>query len=203
MSTSLIIHAVFVLSFRLSLSIVRFEAFAIDDESEIEPKKIPKAGTFQKLLRRYVYFFWSFWMFQALALTFQGIAVKLPFIFLVLQVFDFPFREIIGLSLMFLGLLCYAWAFITFQKYLKSKSDGILSSGLYRLIRHPLYTGTIVTLTGSLITLPTPMFLGSSLLCFLAFHLEAKTEETEMEQRYGTMYLEYKKKTKKLIPFIY
>lgn len=80
----------------------------------------------------------------------------------------------------------------------------IKKGGFYRLVRHPSYSFALLTFLG------LGLFLNNWLsLCiafvpvFLAFSYRIKVEEQVLIQQFGNEYLEYKQKTKKLIPFIY
>ena len=85
------------------------------------------------------------------------------------------------------------------------KSDGQLSTtGVYRIVRHPIYFGTIVAQLGltlanqaliSLIYLPVSIIL---------YYLMASIEEKDLVNLFGDQYLEFREKTRgKVIPFVF
>ena len=83
------------------------------------------------------------------------------------------------------------------------KSQKVIDTGLYGIVRHPMYSATI------LMFLSIPLVLGSlfSFLIFLiypfAIAFRIKNEETVLENGLEG-YAEYKKKVKyRLIPFIW
>ena len=101
------------------------------------------------------------------------------------------------------------WTFVLKQNaYLSrtikvEKNQKVVSTGLYKIIRHPMYTATL------LIFLSMPIILGSlvSLIVFLTYPIiivvRIVYEEKLLEQEL-IGYLDYKKKVKyRLIPFIW
>lgn len=80
----------------------------------------------------------------------------------------------------------------------------IKKEGFYKYLRHPSYTFSLLTSLG------LGLFLNnwiSLILAFipplLAFSYRIKIEEQALIEQFGEEYLEYRKNTKKLIPFIY
>lgn len=77
-------------------------------------------------------------------------------------------------------------------------------NGLYRVIRHPSYFGSLLSFTGFGISLNNWISL-IILICFIsaAFLYRIKIEEKALTDHFGAEYLEYKKNTFCLIPWIY
>ena len=79
----------------------------------------------------------------------------------------------------------------------------LVTSGPYRLIRHPIYLGEIF------FGLSIPMILGSlygfiiMLIPIPMLIYRIRIEEKMLVSRFGQEYLDYASKTKKLIPYIY
>ena len=78
----------------------------------------------------------------------------------------------------------------------------LISSGLYRFIRHPLYMSLILGGFGVMMKDPQWPQVILSLVNFLALYLTARVEEGEMILKFGQEYSDYMKKTKMFIPFI-
>ena len=82
------------------------------------------------------------------------------------------------------------------------KGHELVTSGPYRYVRHPMYTGGLVACIGSVIV-------GGGAWIFLLVILGAiflwrvGAEDKLMEQQFPNEYPEYKKRTKALIPFIW
>ncbi len=80
------------------------------------------------------------------------------------------------------------------------RTDGMVISGPYRLLRHPQYLGFLLITGGWLIHWPTiPTILMWPILVFLYYNL-AKKEEKEMEKRFGEKYKLYKESVPMFIP---
>jgi len=78
----------------------------------------------------------------------------------------------------------------------------LVKSGVYSLIRHPLYFSLFLLGTGVLMKDPTPLALTLGGINLVAVWLTSMTEEKEMVDRFGEPYKEYMKETKMFIPFI-
>ncbi|KPE50569.1 methyltransferase family protein [Chryseobacterium indologenes] len=80
----------------------------------------------------------------------------------------------------------------------------IKKEGFYKYIRHPSYTFSLLTSLGLGMYLNNWLSLLLAFLPpFLAFAYRIKIEEQALIEQFGNEYIEYRKKTKKLIPFIY
>jgi protein-S-isoprenylcysteine O-methyltransferase Ste14 len=82
------------------------------------------------------------------------------------------------------------------------RKDGeLVTTGVYGIVRHPLYGGIILTAFGwVLFTLSWPHFLGLLAIAWL-LDRKATLEERWLEQKYPD-YGEYRSRAKKLIPWI-
>jgi len=78
----------------------------------------------------------------------------------------------------------------------------LVTSGAYRLVRHPIYFGLLLAALGiSLLTL-SPLRIVLTLLLGVFFDRKATREETWLLERYPD-YSAYQKKVKKLLPYFY
>ena len=77
------------------------------------------------------------------------------------------------------------------------------NNGFYKIIRNPMYTGIILFFIASIIS--NFSYLRLSILTVLIIVLieKIKLEEKFLSEKFGEIYLEYKKKTYRLIPFFY
>ncbi|GEN75634.1 methyltransferase family protein [Chryseobacterium hagamense] len=80
----------------------------------------------------------------------------------------------------------------------------IKREGFYRYIRHPSYAFSLLTSLGLGLYLNNWLSLGLAFtIPFVAFLYRIKVEEKALIEQFGEDYLEYRRKTKKLIPFVY
>ncbi len=78
------------------------------------------------------------------------------------------------------------------------------TSGLYSLIRHPSYTGSLISFAGLGIAFGNCLsFITIMIPITAVFIYRISLEEKMLGKHFGKEYEEYKEKTKKLIPFIY
>jgi len=78
----------------------------------------------------------------------------------------------------------------------------LVTSGIYRHIRHPQYASLILLGTGIFFKNITPATTACALVNLLAIVATAKAEEREMLKRFGDDYARYMQRTKMFIPFI-
>lgn len=124
-----------------------------------------------------------------------------------LNYFDFFNIKIHPLSISRIGLILYAvglfirlWSRIELGKYFSHhvtvKSDQpLISSGPYRIFRHPLYIGLfLLTVSVSIYLYNYAGFIISAVLMITALGKRVKKEEEDMERTIGQRYVEWKRK---------
>jgi protein-S-isoprenylcysteine O-methyltransferase Ste14 len=79
----------------------------------------------------------------------------------------------------------------------------LVRTGPYALARHPIYTGFIVALLGTVFTLDKVGVLLSLVLTTGSFIYKLKNEEKLMESQFGDEYREYRRQVRTLIPFFW
>ncbi len=77
------------------------------------------------------------------------------------------------------------------------------NNGPYRIIRNPMYTGLILFFSASIISNYSNLRLAILTVLIIVFLEKIKLEEQFLSERFGEVYLAYKKKTYRLIPFVY
>lgn len=79
----------------------------------------------------------------------------------------------------------------------------LVTRGMYRYVRHPIYFGVLCVVTG--IALFTTSLLGLVVMWgVIPFFLRRiRLEEQMLLEEYGSEYEDYRKRTKKLVPFVY
>jgi len=79
----------------------------------------------------------------------------------------------------------------------------LITTGLYRFIRHPLYSSLIAFALGAF--LKRPSLIGAVLvfLTVLGVYMTARIEEGHNLARFGREYQDYMERTKRFIPFLF
>jgi len=78
----------------------------------------------------------------------------------------------------------------------------LVTTGPYRLVRHPMYTSVMLMTLGMAVSTPTYMEWSSFVLLMLVLALKAVREERLWCEE-NEAYRSYMKKSKRFIPFIY
>jgi len=82
------------------------------------------------------------------------------------------------------------------------KTTELVTSGIYRYIRHPMYSSLLFLTWGIWFKQPLWYLLPIALLTSWMLWLTARRDEKECQAYFGEKYAEYMKGTKRLIPFI-
>lgn len=120
-----------------------------------------------------------------------------------------PQVTIAGIVLMVLGVALRWWAILilgrsfTLDVAVRPRQQ-VIQSGPYRLIRHPAYSGTLLTLLGvglGLANWASVVALIVGGLIGLLYRVQV--EERALMEALGQPYVDYMRHTKRLIPFLY
>lgn len=81
-------------------------------------------------------------------------------------------------------------------------TEKLVTTGIYKYIRHPMYSSLLFLAWGSLlksVTIGTLLLTGVATLALIA---TAKTEEAENLARFGEEYRNYMRRTRLFVPFL-
>ncbi len=107
------------------------------------------------------------------------------------------------LALLALILILCGWRAIYRSYWSKETGKGsLVTSGIYRFIRHPQYTGLLLLSLGMILNWATLSMLILYPVMVVVYLRLAKREEQDMLNEFGEEYRSYMKKTKRFIPFI-
>ena len=85
-----------------------------------------------------------------------------------------------------------------------SMDQQVVQNGPYRLIRHPAYSGTFLTMLGLGLAMTNWASLISLLFCVFLGHLyRVRIEEETLIQYIGQPYIDYMRRTKRFIPLVF
>lgn len=91
-----------------------------------------------------------------------------------------------------------------FDRLVIKDNHTLVTTGIYGVVRHPIYTSYILLFTGYAVMLESLVGLG--LLAVVAavwFGTRIRIEEEMLVGKFGGEYKSYQKRTKKIVPFIY
>lgn len=81
-------------------------------------------------------------------------------------------------------------------------SAELIQSGAYGLVRHPIYSGLILATFGWSFIIGSTFMLIYAIILFVFFEIKSRREEKQLSLFFKD-YESYKKKVKKLLPFVY
>lgn len=107
---------------------------------------------------------------------------------------------ILGIVLLSVGIIFYG---ISTRFLLKGiKTTTLQTGGTYYLCRNPLYAGIILFILPAIsFMMHTWLILTTSIVAYILFRINIKSEYKEMEEFFGDAYREYSKKTPEFWPF--
>ena len=126
-----------------------------------------------------------------------------------MSLFELPAQTVAGLFMFVGGLTIMCWGQVTLYKNYSGtvvihEGHKLVTHGIYSIVRNPMYFGLIIA-----VVLGLPAY-GQSLRAFLVSLLlipiilnRVRLEEELLTEHFEDEYLEYKKSTKRLIPFVF
>lgn len=168
--------------------------------------------------------FWLYWLAAAVGAksghtrwgTFAGVRVVFLLIILLLiraKVFkgqvvtSDPWLEGFGLAIFLSGLVLAVWARLYLGRnwgtpMSEKVNPELVTSGPYKMVRHPIYSGLILALVGTAVAVSWYWLIAVALLG-VYFVYSAVVEERYMTKLFPDAYPTYKRSTKMLIPFVF
>lgn len=103
----------------------------------------------------------------------------------------------VGTAVSILGLLLVAVGWIKIHR-----AEGLVTTGLYRYMRHPQYTGILLFTLGWILHYPCLLTLVLWPILVAAYVWLAKQEEKHALEMFGEVYARYAQGTKRFIPYL-
>jgi protein-S-isoprenylcysteine O-methyltransferase Ste14 len=112
-----------------------------------------------------------------------------------------------GAALLFVGILIAATGAVNLGRNLTplptpKENSALIITGAYRLVRHPIYSGILFMAFGWGMWLNSWLTVGYALLLFAFFDIKSRYEEKLLLEKFPD-YAAYRKRVKKLIPYLY
>lgn len=116
------------------------------------------------------------------------------------------YGAVLGGILAIVGLAIIAISVLQLNKNLSpfptpKKEGQLITSGLYAIVRHPIYLGILVSFSGYAIYSGSAMRMVITVFLGFLFHYKSTYEEELLTQKFEA-YQIYQKKTKKIFPFV-
>lgn len=151
---------------------------------------------------------WRFVVSATVVFALALVVAVWDFVVIQKMIYRFGVLNVIGLVLFLVGISIRVVGRITLRRYysygLRTLPDQkLVKHGIYRYIRHPISLAAIIYSVG--IPLIFASLYGLLFMLFLIplFLYRLRIEEKMLIDRFGDEYLEYMRKTKKMIPFVY
>lgn len=114
-----------------------------------------------------------------------------------------------GICLMLMGIALRWYSAAVLGKYFTfdvaiQSGQILIEVGPYRYIRHPSYSGALLSLLGFGLALGNWAGLAATLSCMgIAYAYRIRVEETALAAALGDTYKQYRKRTWRLVPFLF
>ncbi len=114
--------------------------------------------------------------------------------------------EVLGMLLCATGVALAIWARVHIGRNWgmpMSLREGheLVTSGPYARVRHPIYSGVLLTMLGSALAVDAGWLVAFAVFGAY-FYASARTEERDLCAQFPAAYPEYRRCTKRLIPFV-
>ena len=113
----------------------------------------------------------------------------------------------LGAAVTVAGLLFTVWARVHLganwsRSVTIKQGHELITTGPYRFVRHPIYTGLLAAFVGSAIAVTELRGLLALALVFIALWYKLRLEEQWMRSQFGETYADYSRRTAALVPGI-
>jgi len=142
-------------------------------------------------------------------ITIAAIVMNVIIYPLAVKLFSFSsYIDILSIIFSILGLIITIMARRTLAKNWSSsvtfkKDHELISHGIYKYMRHPIYTGILLMLIGTILAIETVGAVAGFIIIFITFWFKLRQEEDLLTKHFSKEYPAYKKRVKALIPFIF
>jgi protein-S-isoprenylcysteine O-methyltransferase Ste14 len=119
-----------------------------------------------------------------------------------------PLTAALGLAMTLAGIAWAVWARVilggNWSGRVTVKQDHTLvRQGPYAIVRHPIYSGLLLGILGTVIAFREVRGLVATAMVLLLFRIKSRIEERFMTEEFGLEYTNYQRQVKALIPFVW
>jgi len=113
----------------------------------------------------------------------------------------------LGIAVALAGIAVRWWAVLTLGPFFTTRvmtrpDQTVVQSGPYRLVRHPSYTGMLITVFGMLLTSANWVSLACFVIALPGLAYRIRVEEQALIGALGEPYRDYMRRTRRLVPFV-
>jgi len=119
---------------------------------------------------------------------------------------QWPFsREVgIGAGAILVAVGLYFWLDSVRLIVTRFKRNVLITEGVYRFVRNPMYASFIIFIVPGLsLLLDNPLLILSSAVMLLAFKFRIHREEEYLRERFGGAYIDYRRRVRQIVPFLW
>lgn len=116
---------------------------------------------------------------------------------------------IAGVILILSGIAFRVWSIQTLGRYFTAtvqiqQDHKLITRGPYTVVRHPSYLGAWATIVGTTVFFNSYIAFITALIGMgSSYYIRMKLEEKALTEMFGEQYIQYQKKVKQIIPFIW
>jgi len=125
----------------------------------------------------------------------------LPFYNAIIQIIGF-FLVLIGFSIALSARKTLGSNWAHSYEYQVKKQQLLVMEGIYKTVRHPIYSGLCLVFIGGELVAQSYLFVVGILLFYSAYW-QARAEEKLLTEHFGTIYKTYVLKSKMFIPYLW
>ena len=121
---------------------------------------------------------------------------------------DVDSARVVGIAIFILGAALRWYAIFYLGRYFTvdvrvAEHQHVVDTGPYRFIRHPSYTGAFLQFFALALCIGNVWSMLMLVPIVLVFSYRIRVEELALERGLGEAYARYRRRTKRLIPFVY
>lgn len=111
--------------------------------------------------------------------------------------------KVLGIIFSLAGIIFIIFSFLKIGVIPSISKSGLITTGMYRIVRHPIYSGTLILFMGLILYNLSVLSVLYFPVSILLYWLMTYFEEKDLIRMFGEEYILYKQKVKsRIIPFI-
>lgn len=83
----------------------------------------------------------------------------------------------------------------------EQNSTRLVTNGIFKISRNPIFLGMIISVLGIFLIIPNAVTFFLTLTTYFIIQIQIRLEEAYLQEAHGDAYLQYKKRTKRLLIF--